>query len=153
MADHTESLVMEEFMKSCRAHGLKVTPQRLAIYRLLKGSGEHPSADAVYRRIHELYPSISFDTVNRTLLTFVDMGVIDTVESHQGVRRYDTDTSTHHHLHCVKCGKIVDFYDAGIDDIEIPEEVTKGFTILGKRVVISGICPECASKMQHHEKR
>lgn len=146
-----EEGLREEFMTRCRMHGLKVTPQRLAIFSALAGSMEHPSADAVYRKLHREHPTISFDTVNRTLLTFAEIGVIETVESHSGVRRYDTDLEGHHHMHCVRCGKIIDFTDETLDRIPVPEHAVEGFTVLGKRMVLSGICRECRKKEEEEK--
>lgn len=137
---------IQQFIQRCRSHGLKVTPQRIAIYRKLLASSEHPSADMVYKKVVKEYPTISFDTVNRTLLTFDDLGLIETVESHSGVKRYDTDVSPHHHLHCVRCGDIFDFTDSGLDAIEIPQSIEPQFTVLGKRLCIRGICHACEEK-------
>ncbi|NTU57728.1 MAG: transcriptional repressor [Chlorobiaceae bacterium] len=134
---------MELFIDRCRKNGLKVTPQRLAIYKVLIESADHPSADSVYRKITEEYPTISFDTVNRTLLTFAEIGVIAMVESYSVARRFDSQTGRHHHLHCVKCGLITDFCDASLDEVKVPEQIEKLYDVLGKRVVISGICPDC----------
>ncbi len=135
---------MSRFIDRCRQEGLKVTPQRIAIYKLLMESREHPSADAVYRKVAATHPTISFDTVNRTLLTFADIGVIDTVESYSVSRRYDTVTTPHHHAHCVRCGRIIDFVDPSLDALELPEEITGRCKVLGHRVVVSCICPDCS---------
>lgn len=145
--------LIEQFIQRCRNQKLKVTPQRLAIYRVLLASPEHPSADTIYKKVVQEYPTISFDTVNRTLLTFADLGVIETVESHSGVKRYDTDIAPHHHLHCVCCGDIIDFCDSDLDAIPVPERITKDFTVLGKRVSIRGICRKCEKKTGEHFKR
>ncbi|MBF0587070.1 transcriptional repressor [Prosthecochloris sp. N3] len=146
MHEQTIQDPVSAFVGRCREHGLKVTPQRLAIYKALLKLQVHPSADAVYRKVAEEYPTISFDTVNRTLLTFADIGVVETVESHSGVRRYETDLAPHHHLHCVKCGEIIDFCDSGLDEVEVPARIREEYHVLGKRVVIRGICPKCAAK-------
>ncbi|NTU67311.1 MAG: transcriptional repressor [Chlorobiaceae bacterium] len=138
---------MERFIDRCRQEGLKVTPQRIAIYQVLMGSRNHPSADTVYREMTGTHPTISFDTVNRTLLTFAGIGVINTVESYSGSRRFDTETEPHHHVHCVKCGRISDFNDLEIDALKVPERITREFDIIGHRMVVSGICTECGKKM------
>lgn len=135
---------LERFIERCRKEGLKVTPQRIAIYQVLMASREHPSADTVYRKMTETHPTISFDTVNRTLLTFADIGVIDTVESYSGSRRFDTEIAPHHHVHCVKCGHIADFTDSELDAFKVPERITREFSVIGHRMVVSGICPDCA---------
>ncbi|NTV01610.1 MAG: transcriptional repressor [Chlorobiaceae bacterium] len=145
MATSTKS-GMERFIDRCRQEGLKVTPQRIAIYQVLMASRNHPSADTVYREMSATHPTISFDTVNRTLLTFADIGVIKTVESYSGSRRFDTETAPHHHVHCVKCGRISDFNDQGIDTVEVPDRVVRDFSVIGQRMVVSGICPECGGK-------
>ncbi len=131
------------FVSTCRNNGLKVTPQRLAIFRILSRSADHPSTDTVYRKVVREFPSISFDTVHRTLLTFSKLGVIEAVESYSGVRRYETDLYDHHHIHCVICGTIIDFCDEELDAIQVPERIADGFTVLGKRVSIRGICENC----------
>ncbi len=143
--DYTRELI-DQFIKRCKSHGLKITPQRLAIYRELLKLQVHPSADAVYKNVVKEFPTISFDTVNRTLLTFAEIGVVETVESHSGVRRFETDLEPHHHLHCVVCGEIIDFCDSDLDEIHVPARIAEEFTVLGKRVVIRGICRTCAEK-------
>jgi Fur family peroxide stress response transcriptional regulator len=125
---------------ACRDHGLRVTPQRQAIHDLLAGSKEHPSADEVFRQVREHFPHISYDTVNRTLLTFVRIGLIGTVESPGGPRRFDPDIGQHHHFHCRRCGRIVDFHNEDYDRLEIPGYIRNKFTVLDKKVILIGLC-------------
>ena len=134
------------FIERCHQAGLKVTPQRLAIYNLLMDCAAHPSAEWVYRKITGTWPTISFDTVNRTLLTFAEIGVIDTVESYSLSRRFDSLVEKHHHLHCTRCGQIIDFCDASLDNVPLPAHLGNDFTVTGTRVVISGVCSECAAQ-------
>jgi Fur family peroxide stress response transcriptional regulator len=137
------SPVLERYVAFCLEHGLKITPQRSAIYRVMMESTDHPCTEVVFRRVLAYYPAMSFDTVNRSLLTFAELGLIDIVESVSGVRRYDPNVERHHHLHCIKCGTIVDFCHPDFDAIPAPPAVTENFTILGKRVIFSGICSLC----------
>jgi Fur family peroxide stress response transcriptional regulator len=124
-------------------HKLKVTPQRIAIYQELLNSGSHPSADAIYQLVTKEHPHISFDTVNRTLLTFSKIGIVDTVEGFGGAKRFDPDVSSHHHLHCIQCGEIFDFKSRTYDNLEVPGDVGENFKVIGKRVVLRGICSAC----------
>lgn len=137
---------IQRFIERCRQAGLKVTPQRLAIYNLLMDCADHPSADWVYRKITGTWPTISFDTVNRTLLTFAEIGVIATVESYSLFRRFDSQTEQHHHQHCIKCGQITDFCDSSLDDALLSKHIGNGFAVTGARVVISGLCSDCSGK-------
>ena len=88
-------------------------------------------------------PNISFDTVNRTLLTFSKIGVVDIVEGYGDPKRFDPNTNNHNHFRCIKCNNIIDFYFKPYEAIKIPEAIAKQFTILNKKVVLEGICNKC----------
>lgn len=137
---------VDAFIEKCRRHQLKITPQRIAIYRELVQSKQHPTADLMFRTIRKTFPNISFDTVNRTLLTFAQIGVVDMVEVFGGPKRFDPDVGDHHHLHCTACGKIIDFEYDGYAQLDIPEAIAKTFTVTGRRVVLKGLCETCRRK-------
>lgn len=137
---------VRQFIETCRHHQLKITPQRVAIYRALVQSKQHPTADAMFRTVKEEFPNISFDTVNRTLLTFAGIGVVDLVEVFGGPKRFDPDLADHHHLHCVACGRIIDFEYERYAHLEVPPAIAQNFTVLGKRVVLKGLCEACSQK-------
>ena len=143
MQKETRKDKIQEFVQICREHQLKVTPQRAAIYKELVDSKAHPTADTVYQIVKREYPGISFDTVNRTLLTFAEIGIVAIVEIFGGAKRFDPQVADHHHLHCTRCGKIIDFYSRIYDDLDIPDEVSELFKVIDKRVVLKGICNEC----------
>jgi Fur family peroxide stress response transcriptional regulator len=126
--------------------GLKITPQRMAILSELINNQSHPSADAIYKKIKLKLPNISFDTVNRTLIAFAQHGVIKIAEGRGGARRYDPMTEPHHHFHCVKCNKIIDFVNKEYDRIKLPKNITNKHQVLGQKIVLDGICQDCQSK-------
>lgn len=134
---------MEYFLEKCRENSLKVTPQRRAVYEELLRAKEHPSADLVYRRLKKAFPNISLDTVNRTLLTFSEIGIVNVVEGYGQPKRFDPNVSSHHHFRCVKCNAIIDFYDKSYDDMKVPKDILKKFTVLNKKVVLEGLCDKC----------
>ncbi len=134
---------LDEFIKKCKTFGLKITPQRIAIYQEVLNSFNHPSAEAIYKNIRETHPTISFDTVNRTLLTFAEMGLIQIVEGSGSVRRFDPNAEQHHHLRCIRCGEIIDFYHKKYNQLEIPKEIPEKFFVNKIRVVLEGICNSC----------
>ncbi|WP_373501608.1 Fur family transcriptional regulator [Desulfococcus sp.] len=145
MDDQDITVRIAQFLETCRRHQLKITPQRVAIYRELVQSDMHPSADALYQTVRKEFPNISFDTVNRTLLTFANIGVANVVEIFGGAKRFDPNTTDHHHVHCIQCGKIMDFHHRHFDDLDDPEDVPGNFRILDKRIVLKGICNECSN--------
>ena len=135
---------VQHFIDACRQHQLKITPQRMAIYRALVDADQHPTADVMFQKVRNAYPSISFDTVNRTLLTFAAIGLVDVVEVFGGPKRFDPNVDDHHHLHCVACGRIIDFEHKSYADLDVPAEITRRFTVISKRVVLKGLCETCA---------
>jgi Fur family peroxide stress response transcriptional regulator len=134
---------IDAFSDQCRNNGLRITPQRTAIYRELIRAGSHPSADMVYQQIRRQFPHIAFETVNRSLLTFARSGMLRIIESRSGVRRFDPVLTKHHHMHCVQCGRIIDFTHEAYDDLKIPEAILKKYEIVDQHVIINIICPVC----------
>jgi len=131
------------FTGHCREAGLKVTPQRIAIYRELLKTNEHPSAEMLYEKVKKVFPSISLDTVNRTLLTLNDIGVAFVVEGSGDAKRFDGGLEEHQHFKCVKCKRIIDFHHKPFDNIRLPAPIAKRFTVLRKTVCVEGICDLC----------
>jgi len=135
--------INETFRNKCREANLKITPQRTIIFDALVNDKGHPTADIVFQRVRKKIPNISFDTVSRTLLSFVDMGLLKVVEGYGRPKRFDTDTDSHHHFQCLKCNKIIDFCNTGFDALEVPKEIKSRFTVTGKKVVLEGLCDSC----------
>jgi Fur family peroxide stress response transcriptional regulator len=134
---------IEEFEALCRQAGLRVTPQRIAVYKVLAASKEHPSADSVYQQVRQEIRNISFDTVNRTLITFSQIGAAFVVEGSGDVKRFDGNLEGHQHFKCIKCKKIIDFHHKPFDNIELPESIEGEFTVLRKTVLLEGLCCDC----------
>jgi len=134
---------VRSFTARCREAGLKVTPQRLAIYTELLKTDEHPSTEMLYERLKRILPTISLDTVNRTLLTLSEIGVAFIVEGSGDARRFDAGLDHHQHFKCVKCKRIIDFHYEPFEDIVVPEAIEEKFTVLRKTVYLEGICDCC----------
>ena len=132
------------FEDCCRQNGLKVTPQRVAVYKALIGTDTHPTAEEVYRMVRRDISNISLDTVNRTLLTLAEIGAAFQVEGTGQRRRFDGGLEDHQHFRCIKCGKIVDFHYEPFDNIEIPAHLQGQFQIMRKTVYLEGICQTCS---------
>jgi Fur family peroxide stress response transcriptional regulator len=135
--------MMNIFYQKSKEHGLKITPQRTTIYQEFLKARDHPSADVIYRRLVKKIPNISFDTVNRTLVTFSKIGIANIVEGYGQPKRYDPDIETHHHFRCFQCNNIIDLYNKTFDNIAVPEEINKQFMVINKKVVLEGLCSKC----------
>ncbi len=134
---------LRSFESICREHGLSITPQRVAIYKELVFSAEHPSAVTIFNKVREYFSNISLDTVNRTLLTFYEIGLAKVVESSGDPKRFDPNLEPHHHFRCISCGEIIDFRDEFYDALEIPAEIKEKFVVLEKKVHLEGFCDQC----------
>lgn len=141
------------FENRCRASGLKITPQRTAVYKSLITTNTHPTAEDVYQEVRKEMPNVSLDTVNRTLLTLSHIGAAFIVEGTGQPRRYDGGLEDHQHFRCIQCGKVVDFHYEPLDNIPLPRQIEGAFKILRKTVYLEGLCQTCQSETsnQYHD--
>jgi Fur family peroxide stress response transcriptional regulator len=128
-------------MDKYRYRGLKLTPQRIAIFDYLEGNKGHPSADEIYRAVSRHFPTMSFATVYNTLSALRERGAIRELTIDPAKKRYDPDTGQHNHLICLECRQVVDI--AGTYDLELPDPFKYDFTVLATHVEFHGLCPEC----------
>jgi Fur family transcriptional regulator, peroxide stress response regulator len=137
---------VDGFIRRCKDLGVKVTPQRIAIYRELLSTGEHPSAEVIYKKIKNYYPSISLTTIYRTLETFEKLGIISVANILHDAARYDANLDQHHHLICIICKKVEDFYDDSLANLDVPKRPIDNYKVLGYTVQLNGICKDCQGK-------
>lgn len=137
---------MALFRDMCKQHNLNITPQRTAIYQQLVKAKNHPDSEDIYRKIKNIFPQISLDTVYRTLSKFAEIGLIHLVEGYGESKRYDPDTNNHHHFRCSRCNKIVDFQDENYDRLKVPKAFQKNFKVTNIKIVLEGMCDECIKK-------
>lgn len=133
-----------ELTEIFRAKGLKATPQRQAIFRALHTSSVHPTADTVFDTVRSEMPTISLRTVYQTLNDLLAMGELSAVDLGTGSARFDPNTGPHHHLVCVRCGRVDDL-DHEFPDVSLPIENDLGFEVAATEIVFRGRCRECAA--------
>lgn len=141
-----DSLVF--FRAMCKEHGLRVTHQKVIIYKELLKSSDHPSPEQLFNRLKSTLHALSFDTIYRTLSAFNEMGLIDLVEGYGTARRFDPKLEKHHHFQCRKCGTIIDFKSDYYDKLDIPKNISKECEVMKSRVTIEGFCKKCRRKLQ-----
>lgn len=135
---------IETLTTALRQAGMRITPQRIAICKLLVETDTHPTAAAIYNKIRTQYPSLSLTTVYNTLDTLADLGAVH-VLGHAGddTVHYDADTTPHVNLACISCHKIVDIPCSKVAPINQEISATSGYKLLGARVLYYGLCPSC----------
>jgi Fur family transcriptional regulator, peroxide stress response regulator len=126
--------------------GLKLTHQRLEIFREVASSVEHPDAEAVFQAVHTRMTTVSRDTVYRTLWMLNDLGLISTLGSRRESVRFDANPERHHHYVCLRCGKAGDFQCADLDALRLPHTVQELGSALSTHLEVRGLCASCAKK-------
>ena len=145
----TSESIREQF----KAHGLKTTPQRTAIYKALAETTSHPTADDLYRRVSKAYPMISQNTVYYTLAVLRDAGLVQEVNFWHDRARFDANVSPHHHLICLNCRSISDLTDTLLDHLTSPAGVPSDFQVIGHQVEFRGYCGACRQRKNHSHYR
>ncbi|HXH84237.1 MAG TPA: transcriptional repressor [Candidatus Tectomicrobia bacterium] len=132
-----------EFERRCRATGLRVTPQRLAVYRALAEDASHPTADGVYAAVRRRLPGFSRATVYRVLDSLEREHLIRRVSTPQGVARFDANVDHHQHLVCRVCGTMIDVSVPALADATPPTIDVPGFVVERLDVRLVGRCGGC----------
>lgn len=122
---------------------LKLTPQRIAVYKFLKSTIEHPSAEVIYKALQTDYPTMSLATVYKALKTLIEVNLVQEINVGEGNFRYDGNMSSHPHIQCLNCGKVDDI--SGISFSKLNDEIKPytNYEIIENRVYFYGVCPEC----------
>ncbi|SNR85830.1 Fur family transcriptional regulator [Desulfurobacterium atlanticum] len=133
--------LVERFKEITRAKGLKVTPQRVAIYRELVSRYDHPSAEEIYEALKNKFAGISLATVYRTLTNLEKIGLAQKVATVNGIARFDGNVKPHSHFICTECGRVID-----IDcKVEIDTKKLEDMNLCVEKCefVCYGICDKC----------
>ncbi|MCZ6468796.1 MAG: transcriptional repressor [Thermodesulfobacteriota bacterium] len=144
-----DSMMIQEkvnkFIGRSKELGIKVTPQRIAIYKELASTDQHPSTETIYKKIKDYYPNISLTTVYRTLETFEKLGLISVVNVLYNAARYDANLDPHHHIVCTECKKVEDVYDESLNNLDISNKTLGDYKVEGYSLLLSGVCTSCRS--------
>lgn len=136
--------MQSDIERICREHSLSVTPQRRVVLEALSSRPTHPTVDEIWDEVRRSMPEISRTTVYRILETFAHLGVIRKVGHPDAVARYESRTSRHHHLLCLRCGRMEDLDDAALDKIDLPG-IQTGFHVEDYSIQFRGLCSKCAA--------
>ena len=106
---------MQFFREQLKSKGLKVTPQRVAIYEAVAELHNHPTAENIIEYIKANHPNISVGTVYKVLDSLVENNLLRKVKNEKDIMRYDAVLAHHHHLYCSETERIEDFEDPQLD--------------------------------------
>jgi len=142
-----------EVRQRFREKGLKVTPQRYAIYEMMIHTDSHPTVEDIYHAVQPMFPMLSLNTVYYTLTSLKKAGLIADVPVQEGAARFDANMDRHHHLVCLKCRKIEDLYDDVLDQLKISAKSTNGYLVESHRVEFRGYCSECRTPRRRSKQK
>ena len=124
----------------CLKKGLRITEQRRVIARVLSEVDDHPDVEALHRRVAAVDPKISIATVYRTVKLFEESGIIERHEFQGGRSRYETVQEEHHdHLIDVETGNVIEFHDAGLEELQMRIAERLGFRLVDHRMELYGV--------------
>ena len=137
----------EIIIQKLRETGHKITPQRLAIIKIISKSTGHPSVDDIYGQIKKNFPTMSLATVYKNIVLIKSLGEILELGFPDGSNRYDGNRPyPHPHVICVKCKKILDTDLDSLDDMKKEVAAETNFKILTHRLDFFGICSDCMAE-------
>ncbi len=133
---------LDEYMSR---HGLRSTAQRRLVTELFFESREHLSIEELLEKVRRRDSRVGYATVYRTLKLLKDSGLANERHFGDGVSRYEVahEDGHHDHLICTECGKIVEFEDERIEQLQEEAASRRGFTLIRHKHELYGVCADC----------
>ena len=124
-------------------HSQRHSRQRQVILEELQKLTSHPTAVGLYQIVCRRLPKISLGTVYRNLDLLTRTGIIQKLEFGGEEARFDGNLTPHHHVRCVKCGRVDDIHGPPLDLLGGETDDFNGYCVLGHRIEFFGVCPQC----------
>jgi Fur family transcriptional regulator, peroxide stress response regulator len=132
----------DEIVQTLKAKGLRVTPQRFAVYANLLSRNDHPTVEQIRVDLNQYCPVSSQATVYSSLQALHTAGLIREVLLEAGISRYDAKVTPHHHFHCQQCGSIEDIGWDALPMINF-DRLRSGLQAHSYEITIRGCCDRC----------
>jgi Fur family ferric uptake transcriptional regulator len=129
--------------------GLRSTEQRRLIIDTLFDAGDHVTIDGLLRQVRAIDGRVGYATVYRTMKLLAESGVVQEHKFGDGFTRYElSDEEAHHdHLICLECGKITEFEEPSIEELQERVATRYGFLVKQHKHELYGVCAECQRKL------
>lgn len=141
----SERAALLQLKKYVRSQGLKWTQQRELIAYLFLKKRSHLSVEELYDEAKKKDPKVGYSTVYRTLKLIVSAGLAGERRFGRNQTLFEAAVRSEHHDHliCKKCGRIIEFENARIEDLQKEVAREKNFEIREHRLVLYGYCSKC----------
>jgi len=135
---------LDRMLSKLREHKFRITPQRIAVLRVLAGSRDHPSVEGIFDQVKNDFPTTSLATVYKTVTLLKQLNEVLELGVQERGNRYDGNKPyPHPHLICIECNKIMDTELNSLDSIIRELALETGFHITSHRLDFFGICSDC----------
>lgn len=140
--DYHSQEVVQDIVELFGKKNIRLTPQRIGVYRYLLENRTHPTVDTVYHFLKNDNPSLSKTTIYNTVDTLASAGLLRMVRASEGEVHLDATTESHGHFICEHCGAIIDF---ALEGCRLPDTLNQ-LEIHNYEVRAVGVCPKCSEK-------
>ncbi|MDY6990677.1 MAG: transcriptional repressor [Thermodesulfobacteriota bacterium] len=135
---------LETMIKKLKDLNFRITPQRLAVLKILAKSEGHPSVENIYKQVKPDFPTTSLATIYKTVNLLKQIGEVVELDFSEESNRYDGNKPyPHPHLICTRCKTIVDPDVAAVTELSKELANKTGYEIVKHRLDFFGICPRC----------
>lgn len=150
--EDSPSGAVQRLSEDLRSSGIHPTQQRLRVFQTLTESKGHLSAEEIHGLIRSQTPRIGLATIYRTLHALKEKGLVEEHRFNDEFSRYEAKPAKHHdHLICIECGKVVEFDQPVIEQLQVAAARENHFTIVSHRLEIYGICESCERLRKEHD--
>lgn len=132
----------EAIVQTLKSKGLRVTPQRFAVYANLLQRDDHPTVEQLLHDLNQDLPVSSQATIYSTLEALQTVGLVREVLLEPGVTRYDANVDSHHHFRCRRCGTIEDIPWQTFYNLDL-QQLRAGLQPDEYEVTVLGVCDRC----------
>ncbi len=134
---------LQQMINSLKQHDFRLTPQRLAVLKILAASKDHPSVERTYEQVKQTFPTTSLATIYKTIALLKEVHEILELRFAESSRFDGNKPYPHPHIICSRCKKILDPELSGLEKLTEEAASKTGFQIDSYRLDFYGICPAC----------
>lgn len=136
----------ETITDTLKSKGLRVTPQRFAVYANLLSRSDHPTVEQIMEELNQDFPVSSQATIYSSLQVLREVGLVQEVLLEEGLSRYDANMELHHHFHCSDCGAIEDIPSNQFETLNL-NKLRSGLKPKSYEIIVRGICDHCNTEL------
>jgi len=138
---------LDQYLDKLKEGGFKLTPRRQAIIELFVDGKIHLTPEEVWEKLREQFDRCGFPSVYRNLESLVECGILTRIQQFDRKKHYGLCSALHgdhhhHHITCIKCGKVDEIKDCAINDTK----KIKGYKIVSHFMQVNGVCSGCSKE-------